>query len=489
MTTGSQPLTPQAASPVVDPALGDAVEEGYDVGAIGSPTTGPNRYTVHVPTETTRLSLGQKSPRWNTDLGITGYTDSHVHFETKTNDKTVVSLGGPATTADVTGLGGTPPVSTHGYSMVTEGNAWHDALLQHYLLSQTADMSLRTAGAGKRAVIQADHGKVDVNGGQQVNVSGGGVSIAADELEVEDVGYGDSWEAKRPHSSAAGATRIVVAVAGAVSALVTFVSNKVRTKYAEGNFAGSPMGWADKNKWKINGALLALAVNSVRSLAMAKTSPEKCVKLAAKDDLAAMAGGDISVFGVMGATLGSAGWTTVSAGMSASLKATAFGGVGGAFASMKGYRKVEMASDYGNVGVAAEHEILLEGKRDAIAGGDKVAHIASPASNGKALFGGKEKLWFGSCGRRLRHPARRRGGRDGQGVERRQDERRQDRGRPRAPHREERDHRGEDQVLVAEARRQPGHLPDQEQAGALHGLERPRHHQRREDPAQVREAT
>ncbi len=381
---------------VLDPVLTDTVDVEYDKAPLHSPTTGPNRYTIHVPTETTRLSLGQKSARWNTDIGITGYTDSHIHFETKENDKTIMSLGGPATTSAIRGHDPKVPVETRGYSMVTEKNAWHDAKLQHHFLSQTEDISLRTMGAGVRAVVQADGGKVDVNGGKHVNVSGGGVSIAAGQLEVEKKGYDESWAGTRPHSSAAGGIEIGAAVLAALSAVGDVILNKPRDKFGEGDFAGAPAEWADKNKRKINTALLLLAINKVRTLISAPTSPEKCVKLDAAETLSAMAGGEISIFGVISASLGSALWTSVTSGMSASLKGTVFAGVGGMFASMKGYRKVEMASDWGKVFVGAQKEIHLEGEKSFTAGADNVAHVASPGGAGHALFGGGKKVWMGT---------------------------------------------------------------------------------------------
>jgi hypothetical protein len=392
------PLVTLSESFVVDPDLGGGVEASYDITPLHSPTAGPNRYTVHVPTETTRLSLGQSSGRWDTDTGIVGHTESHIHFETKAKDKTVMSLGGPATTSDTKssmgGKKGVAPVSTQGYSMVTEVDAWHDAKHQHYLISQDGDISLRTGGGGKRAVVQADEGKVDLTGHKQVNIAGGGISIAAGELEVEDVGYGDEWEGERPHSSAAASSQIAMSIVAALSGLVDFIANKTRTKYGEGDFSGAKPEWGDKNKRKINGALLGLAINKVRTLMSAPDSPAKCVKLAAVENVAALAGGDISIFGVKGASLGSALWTTVSAGMAASLKATAFGGVGGAFASMKGYRKVEMGSDWGKIFVGAETEIHMEAAKDVtIAAKGEVAHVAAP--DGEALFGGK-KAWLGT---------------------------------------------------------------------------------------------
>ncbi len=387
------PLPCPGISFVVDPGLADAVEAEYDLTILHNPTSGPNRYTLHVPTEHTVLSLGQLSPRWKTDLGITGYTDSHIHFETWANHKTVVSLGGPATTSNTKGFADKPPVATQGYSMVTEDKAWHDSLLQHYLVSRTEDMSVRTAGANKRAVVQADHGKVDVTGGEQVNVSGGGVSIAAGELEVEDVRYGGSWEGKQPHSSAAAATQIAAAAVAFASSIVDVGINQVRDKFKEGEYAGGPEGWGDKAKFVINAGLMILAELKLLGLISEPTSPEKCVKISAPEIVGAMAGGDISIFGMKSVTLASAGWTTVSAGVSASLKSMLFGGVGGAFTSLKGYRKVEMGSDWGKVFVGAQKEIHLEAEDKLNGKSGKAFHVASPS--GAACFGG-EKVWLGT---------------------------------------------------------------------------------------------
>ena len=391
------PLTCSPMSFMIDPALTDAVDVEYDKTPLHSPTSDPNRYTIHVPTETTRLSLGQKSSRWNTDIGITGYTDSHIHFETKVHDKTIVSLGSGATTTAIPGHDATVSSKSQGYSMVTEKNAWHEATLQHHLLSRTEDMSLRTFGPEMRAVVQADEGKVDINGGKQVNVSGGGVSIAAGKLKTEEKGYDEPWKGVRPHSSAAGGTQIAAAVLAALSAVGDVIINKPRVKYGDGNFASLPEETADKHKRKINTALLLAAMNKVRTLIAMPTSPPMCVKLDAPEKIAAMAGNEIGIFGKTGANLGAALWASVTSGVSASLAGTVFAGVGGMFASMKGYRKVEIGSDWGKVFIGAEKEIHMEGGKTFTAGADTVAHVASPSGEGHALFGGGKKVWLGTA--------------------------------------------------------------------------------------------
>jgi hypothetical protein len=389
------PLTCPASSFVCEPSLDDAVEVGYEHPKLHGPTGDPNRYTVHVPTETTRLSLGEKSGRWNTDPGIVGYTDSHVHFEVKTHDKTVMSLGGPATTSAITGHGGTPPVATHGYSMVTEQRAWHDAKESHDLVSRTGDISLRTM-AGKHAVVQSDTGSVDLNGGKEVNLSGGGVAIGAGELELEDVRYGGEWEGKGPHSVAASGARIAGAVAAGTAALHNLIFFKGRPSYAEGAFAETPAVWMGRAKFLLAAGIFGASVVKVKSLVSAKDSPPMCVKLDAAKKLTFMAGRDVSVYGVTGASLGASGWTTVGAGVSATLTGMVYCGVAGSFVSDKGYRKAEVASDWGDVVVGAKKEIHMAGEHDLLASAAKVAHVASPGHNGAVALGGKEKAFMGT---------------------------------------------------------------------------------------------
>ena len=72
---------------------------------IAPPTTDPDRHTTYVPTDHTTLSLGQKFNKEDEqhiqDFGITGRTDRHVHFHVAKTNKTIVSLGGPATSVEI----------------------------------------------------------------------------------------------------------------------------------------------------------------------------------------------------------------------------------------------------------------------------------------------------------------------------------------------------------------------------------------------------
>jgi hypothetical protein len=138
-----------------------------------------DRYTVYVPSEKTTLSLGQKSAKKAhhiDDVGITGRTDNHVHLHVQDKNKTAVSLGGPATSVQIEAHDAKVPKESVGYSMVTDENAWHDAQKQHYLVSRTKDIVVRTVGpAGDAtALVQSDKGTVTVAAGQAVTLGGKG---------------------------------------------------------------------------------------------------------------------------------------------------------------------------------------------------------------------------------------------------------------------------------------------------------------------------
>ena len=387
-------LFPSMASFVVDPDLADAIE--LERPPMHAPTTGPNRYTVHVPFDTSVLSLGNANERpWRTDVGITGHTTRHIRFEVTKNTQTVVSLGGPAVLGVLGGHGAAPKASaTKGYVMVTSAAAWHDSQKQQYLLARSGDTSLRTRGGGKRAVVQADHGSVNVIAGKKVNIAGGGVSIGAGELELEDVRYAGSWAGKMPRSTGAIAGRIATAAAAAARAAFDIYKNVARDKFKEGSFTGGPEGFGDVNKRAINKALFGVSMVGLIGTAAEKAAPPKCVKLDAEETLLAAAGHDVGLFGMMTASFGSGVWTTVSAGAAASLKGVAFGGVSGAYVSGKGYKKVEIGSDYGKVFVGAQKAVHLGAEKKLAIGAPDVAHVASP--EGDASFGGATKVHFGT---------------------------------------------------------------------------------------------
>jgi hypothetical protein len=389
------PLAPSTQTFVVDPVYADTVEMDIDLVSVGQPTAGPNRHTTHVPTEKTVLSLGALSGRWNTDKGITGYTDSHIHFETKAGSRTVVSLGGPATKSTLKGLGDAAPVASNGYSMVTLQNAWHDAEKQHYLLSRTADVTLRTMGEGKRALLQAVDGIVDLTGGKEVNLAGGGVAIGArNGLPFEDVEYTHNIQGETPHSIAAKRSAQFTTIGAAAITAHNLVMSAAgfRKKYKKGELHAGVDTIADVAEWLIDLAEFVRAKAEIQELFAAEEAVENCIKIDAEQDFGISAGGEASFFGIEGATLVSSIWTSVSAVVSAGMKGTLFSGVAGAYVSLKGYKKIELGCDTGNALFDAKKNVTISAENSVIAVGKELAKVVGEKN---AYFTGGDNAWLG----------------------------------------------------------------------------------------------
>jgi hypothetical protein len=392
-------VPPLIAAPqtfVVDPVYADVVETGREPVPTAAPTAGPNRYTMHVPTEATVVSLGAASGRWNTDKGITGYTHSHIHFETKMGPRTVVSLGAPATRASLTGLRGAAPRSTHGYSMVTEKNAWLDAQKQHYFLSRAEDITLRTMGEGKRAVVQSDGGMVDVVGGKGVNVVGGGVAIGAEpELPFEDIKYEQPWGGETPHSVAAKAGEVITTIANGLMTSVSLIAGlaKFHTEHKHGHLHASIDTFSDVAEWGADAVELYRTVGELRELFSKEEAVEGKLKMEAAKNFAVSANGSAGFFGVKGASLGSSVWSSVSAVVSASLKGSLFAGVAAAYTSLKGYKKIELGSDHGKAELVAHKSVEVSAGKSFIAAGKELAQVSGEEG---AYFAGGQRVWLGT---------------------------------------------------------------------------------------------
>src|SRR5262249_28564848 len=146
-----------------------------------APTTeGPHRYTINVPHEDESvLNIGQACETRINDTGITGRTKSHIHWHaTEEPNTTMVAIGGP-TTVEMEGQGGNNLACNAGFMVVTEGKLWTDAHGQHYAVSRHGDIVVRTAGHGKRAVLQADGGDVDINAHHNVNLAAPTITLSA----------------------------------------------------------------------------------------------------------------------------------------------------------------------------------------------------------------------------------------------------------------------------------------------------------------------
>jgi hypothetical protein len=390
-------LVAASVSFVTDTTLEDVVEQEYERVTVANPTHDPNRYTVHVPSESTVLSLGAASPRWNTDIGITGYTDAHVHFETKAHDKTIVSLGESAKTSAIVGFAGKPPVKTAGYAMVTAELAWHEATLQHYLLSQEGDISMSTMGADSRAVVQADTGKVDVNG-KNVNISGGSVSIgAAAALPMQDTKYAEAWKPVTVSTTSADNAKLGMDCVSAVFAAHDLVLAAVKTVKAgkAGELHMNDYTFSDIANWGFCAAQFYLSAKSLRDTFAHAASPPGCVKISAQKDLVGVGGSSVAFFGSRSASLATTGCANVGAGLMATLKGTVFAGTSAILSSLKALKKVEVASNWGDVVLGAKKNVNLVSADELVMGGDEVVQVTGGES---LLVGGAKRAWLGSSG-------------------------------------------------------------------------------------------
>ncbi len=387
---------------VADPWLANAVEIEYGVVDLHHPTRDPNRTTIHVPSESTVLSLGQGSGQWKTDTGITGYTDNHIHFETKVAGdgvgKTIVSLGGPATTAEINGLDAKVPTKSVGYSMVTAERAWHESAGQHYLLSHEEDISMRAVAGGKRAVVQAKLGYVDINGGEEVSVTGGGVAIgAASQITMHEVAYDENFTGKSPTSASAKTAKNV---ADSISILYSahdliLKATKMVKKGKPTNAAETEYFFADIAKWGGDAVKFYISANKLKKALTQPSSTAGSVKLAAEKDVGALAGKDIALSGFLGASMGSTGSASIAAGLIATLKGTVFAGVSSILTGIKAQKKLEVTSTYGDVVFSAKKNLEFTSVGDFVAGSKGDAQITGAK---QVLFGGGTRAFIGAKG-------------------------------------------------------------------------------------------
>ena len=389
-------LVVPASSFVADPVHSDPVDVGYDRVDVAAPTHDADRHTIHVPSEETVLSLGAASPRWKTDIGITGYTNAHVHFETKTGDhKTIVSLGESAHTAAIHGFGSLPPSGTEGYAMVTDGHAWHESQGQHYILAQEGDMLAFALGAGRRVVVQADAGGVDLNG-EEVTLSGGSVAIgAASGLAMQLPIYDAAWQPLSVSTTSADNAKLGMDCIGILTAghdLVLAAAPKVKAVVAR-KVEMSEYFWADVANWGFSAAQFTINAMALYGTFTKAASPPGCVKISAEKDIVGVAGVDTGLFGSRSAALGGGLFANVGAGLMATLKGTVFAGVSAILSSLKGVKKVEVASTYGDVVVGAAKDVTVLCPAEVALGGEELAQLSSEKA---VLIGGATRAWVGA---------------------------------------------------------------------------------------------
>ncbi|AUX44349.1 uncharacterized protein SOCE26_058130 [Sorangium cellulosum] len=190
-------LNPKTSPSVRDPDFPATIEISPEVPS--AQTTDPHRLTLYVPTpDATVVSLGKGASDRIPETGITGKTNTHIHWETVSDPaRTLVMLGGPML-ADGPGGDGAVAKESKGYAMMTAGHGWHCADLQQRFIARGGDIVLRTTsamganGAKPTAQIQSDQGNVEVIAKTTIGIgSQGDVLIVGDPaLTTDATGYG-----------------------------------------------------------------------------------------------------------------------------------------------------------------------------------------------------------------------------------------------------------------------------------------------------------
>lgn len=157
-----------ALVPLTDPNIETAAHGGASRPAAANPTSGPHRYTIVVPNaggngENSIVNIGQAAANRINDTGITGKTKSHIHWHTtEAATMTLVSLG-IHTNEGFAGLNGTnwQAVNT-GFMMTTNADSFLDAEKQMYVVSRADNVVVRAQTGVVRILADEGGGKANV---------------------------------------------------------------------------------------------------------------------------------------------------------------------------------------------------------------------------------------------------------------------------------------------------------------------------------------
>ncbi len=385
--------TPEGPVVVTDPDMGELAETEYSIVDASGTTTGPNRYTVHVPFDNTTMSMGRECSTRINDRGFTVRTDDHVHLHVRNGIKTIVSLGSKANESDVSNFHGDQLVKTAstGYAMVTAGNAWHESTGFHTVMSSTKDAAFLAQGGGRRAVLQSTGGIVDINANQHIAMGASGVSIcAAPGLTYVNPAYGADWAGATGQSSVAWHARIAAGLADTGFAVLDYVlafkKNFVKGSTGERGWKNDESHVMDAVKWGVDAAKLYVSLGKLKKLYQEDPSHPPSnggFKVAASGDASIGAAGHASVYGQLTAGLTAGLAASLSSTLTTSVKAIVFAGLGGGYTSVKGYRQVKVSSDFGKVAissgtdtsVAAKGKVTITAEADGQINSDKVMAV------------------------------------------------------------------------------------------------------------------
>jgi hypothetical protein len=370
----------------------------------------PNRLTLHVPTENTVLSLGEKAAKEAkhriNDPGITGRTDTHVHWHVygvAGTPQTLVSLGAPA--KDVTQHHwNADAMSGTGYGMFTEGRAWHESKWQHYFTSRDSDIIMRTR-ADATAVVQSDLGNVEIVAKKDATVAAGkSVSIAAQGIDVEDTGYGLKRKTTAIGGTAAKTVKLLVTLGDVVASIDSLLKTLSLTSQSpEENKAA----WKTESKVKDN---LKLTLDQAKLISTVLRENDSWMSASPLGRVSIYATGYSSIVGNIAASMFGVASASVSSVLSASvLGATA--SVKGLLytsiwaykeASLKAKKDVKIEAETGELSAKSEGKAVLASTKKAVivqghddtrvSSTDKAAIVHGKTS---AFVGAGDKAGFG----------------------------------------------------------------------------------------------
>lgn len=371
--------------------------------AIAPPTTDPDRHTTYVPTDHTTLSLGQKfnqeDDKHIQDFGITGRTDRHVHFHVAKDNKTIVSLGGPATSVQIDSHDPKVPKESIGYSMVTDDDAWHDAKGQHYLVSRTKDVVARAAGeaAAATALVQSDKGVVTLAAGQTVAIGGQGavrlLGHTAAPIEAEPK-YDTKVERKVETDVNDRFQQAGQASAGFLKELHDLLKDKVQNQKKAGKW--KEPAWEDVGAAEVDDVLgkLKALYEALQNLLKPETTGS--IDLVAEKQVSAHAD-QIALHGASGASVSSAATAQVSGDTAALAGKTNAVVWSGTHSSLKSGTDVSIEAEAGKVTLQAKEDVqLLSETKGVLVQGN--TDVQLNAKDGSAFVHGTTAAYVGAGG-------------------------------------------------------------------------------------------
>jgi hypothetical protein len=416
-------------SVIVDP-FAKFEEKEVNRPKVAEKTVGPHRYTIMVPhDDKAMVSVGQGAPHRIKDTGITGRTNSHIHFETREGEetarpaphgppadghhsepaavpmpasagelkKTLISLGGGTEDAIIKSYDPVLPKNSSGFTMITLGKAWNESFDKYYVLSREEDVTLRTTGEDKRVVLQADKGKVDVIAFDEANTVAKSINIVAPmATPIQDKKYDDVWDSKVPVNKGAENwfhyTEGYAIVTGIATLLGTGIAKmrKGHKKGKKGQVVQSVLGWAH---WGASMARQVLSGNHLLHALGHHESPGS-IKVSAAADYGVVAASTAAMYGGMMASMTSTGFATVMAPL-VTAEGLVFCGIGAPRTSIEGLLTVEIEAPLGNVVIDAKKEIEIECHGEIMIGAHHGVFVRSEGHTGVY---GEHEAYLGAGG-------------------------------------------------------------------------------------------